>query len=105
MRILGNILLLPPLKVILLVGFIISLVGFILTTVFDHLSNVILGSFISLCIILIVASLALNGTSITDNPASIMIIVAFVLSIVIMLIPFVFQGLMSFFRNGLSFWF
>ncbi len=104
MRAVGNILLLP-LKAILLAGFIFSLAGFILTTVFDHLSNVILGSFISICIILIIASLALHGTGITENPASIMIIVAFVLSIISMLIPFIFQGLMSFFKNGLSFWF
>lgn len=104
MKTLGNILLLP-LKVILLAGYIISLVGLILTTVFENLSTFIIGSFISLCIILIVASIVLYGTSITDNPAGIMILIAFSISVVITLIPFVFKGLLAFFKNSLSFWF
>jgi len=104
MKTLGNILLVP-LKLILLAGLIISLAGLILTTVFENLSTFIIGSFISLCMILIIASIVLYGTSITENTASMMVMIAFVMSIVITLIPFLFKGLLSFFKNGLSFWF
>jgi hypothetical protein len=104
MKIFGNILLLP-LKIILLIGFVVSLAGFILTTVFEHLSTFIVGTFISLCILIIVTSIVLYGTGIKENPASMMVVIAFTLSVVITLIPFAFKGLLAFFKKGLAFWF
>lgn len=104
MRTFGNLFLLP-IKIILLLGYIISLIGFLLTTVFEHLSTIIVGTFISLCLLIIVASIVLYGTSITENPASMMALIAFAISVVITLVPFIFQGLLAFFKNGLAFWF
>lgn len=104
MRTIGNIILLP-LKLVLLVGCIISLVGFLLTTVFEHLSTLIVGTFISLCLLIIIASIVLYGTSITENPASMMVLIAFAISVVITVIPFAFKGLLAFFKKGLAFWF
>ncbi len=104
MKTFGNIILLP-LKILLLIGFAVSLAGFLLTTVFEHLSTFIVGTFISLCLLIIVASIVLYGTSITENPASMMALIAFAISVVITLVPFIFQGLLAFFKNGLAFWF
>ncbi|VDN49297.1 membrane protein of unknown function [Petrocella atlantisensis] len=104
MKALGNVLLLP-FKLILLIGFIISLVGFVLTTVFEHLSTFIVGTFISLCLLIIAASIVLYGTNLKENPASMMVLIAFAISVVITLIPFAFKGLLSFFKKGLAFWF
>lgn len=104
MKTLGNIILLP-IKVILFIGYIISLAGVIITTVFEHLSTFIIGTFISLCLIIIIASMILYGSEIKENPANLMVLIAFTISVIITLIPFLFKGLLSFFKSGLSFWF
>jgi hypothetical protein len=104
MRLIGNILLLP-LRIICLIGFLFSLIGFVLATVFDHLSSFVIGLFISLCVMIVIGSLFFLETGIKDNPASIQILVAFGFTVVIALIPLLFEGLMSFFKKGLLFWF
>lgn len=104
MRTLGNILLLP-IKAIFLIEYILSLAGSIITIIFEHLSSIVIGMFISLCKLLVTAYLIFYGTGIFENPASKMAVIAFVSTIVISLIPLVFEGLQSFFKKGLTFWF
>ncbi len=104
MKILGNIILLP-LKLTCLIGFVISIIGIILSTIFEHLSNLILGIFISLSILLILAYLILYGINITEAPIKSTIIAMFILTIILSLIPYVFKWLKNIFKKGLIFWF
>ncbi len=104
MRTIGNLLLIP-IKLVFLIGYIFSIIGIIITTIFEHISTIVIGTFISLCLIIIIASLILYGSSIKESPASMMVVIAFTLSVVITLIPFAFKGLLSFFKKGLAFWF
>ena len=103
-KILGNIILLP-LKLIYLIGFIISIIGIILSTIFEHLSNLILGIFISLGILLILIYLILYGINITESPIKSTVIAMFILTIIFSLIPYVFKWLKNIFKKGLTSWF
>ena len=104
MRKIGNILLLP-IKLILLLGLTISTIGLIFASIFEALSNVILGKIISICIIIVLASSILYGSKLTDNSALSVGLIFFSITIVIAIIPVLFKGLQSFFKKGLSFWF
>lgn len=104
MKTLGNILLIPV-KLILLLGFITSTLGVVLASVFEILSNVILGKIISLCVIIVLASFVLYGSNLTDNAALSAGLIFFAITIVIAIIPVLFKGLQSLFQKGLLFWF
>ncbi len=104
MKSLGNFILIP-MKLVCLIGLILSLIGLILSTIFEHLSNTLLGIIISLSILAIIAYLFFYGTKITDSPATYMVIFAFILTIIVSLIPLLFKGLHILFRKGWAFWF
>jgi hypothetical protein len=104
MRILGNIMILP-FKLIFLLGYGLSMVGMILASIFEVISNVVLGKIISLCIILVLASSILYGSKLTDNSALSAGLIFFSITVVVAIIPFLFKGLQSLFQKGLSFWF
>jgi hypothetical protein len=104
MKTLGNILLIP-IKLILLLGFLISTLGVVLASVFEILSNVILGKIIYLCVIIVLASFVLYGSSLTDNAALSAGLIFFSITIVIAIIPVLFKRLQCLFQKGLSFWF
>jgi|GEM_PF-1251153 RsiW-degrading membrane proteinase PrsW (M82 family) len=104
MKTLGNIILIP-IKVICFTGFIISIIGIILSTIIEHISNTILGIVISLSIILVLAYFIFYGTNITESPGTYIVIFVFILTILISLIPLLFQGIYNLFKKGLTFWF
>ena len=104
MRKIGNILLLP-IKLILLLGLTISTIGLIFASIFEALSNVILGKIISICIIIVLASSILYGSKLTDNSALSVGLIFFSITIVIAIIPVLFKRLQSLFQKGLYFWF
>ena len=104
MKILCNILLLPA-KLIFIIGYVLSTLGVIFASIFEVLSNVILGKIISICIIIILASSILYGSKLTDNSALSAALIFFSITVVTALVPILFKGLQSFFKKGLSFWF
>lgn len=104
MKPLCNILLIP-IKLIFLLGLIISTLGLIFASIFEALSNVILGKIISICIIIILASSILYGSKLTDNTALSVGLIFFSITVVIAIIPVLFKRLQSLFQKGLSFWF
>ena len=104
MKILCNILLLPV-KLVFIIGYVLSTLGVIFASIFEVLSNMILGKFISICIIIILASSILYGSKLTDNSALSVGLIFFSITIVIAIIPVLIKGLQSFFKKGLSFWF
>lgn len=104
MRIIGNILLVPA-KLILLPCYIIATIGIFLSFVLEAISTVVLGKLISICIIVVLASALFYGSSLTDNAAFTGIIIAFALTIIITIIPFLIKGLQSCIKSGLLFWF
>jgi hypothetical protein len=104
MKLIGNILLLP-IKLILIIGYILSLIGLIISTIFDYLSSLFIGTIISISILLVIASLVFYGTNIFSNPISSAILWLYILTLTITLIPILFKGLQSFFKKGIFFWF
>lgn len=104
MRPIGNILLVPV-KLILLPCYIIATLGIFLSFILEAISTVVLGKLISICVIVVLASALFYGSSLTDNAAFTGIIIAFALTIIITIIPFLIKGLQSWIKSGLSFWF
>lgn len=104
MKLLGNIILIP-FKIILLVAYVITTIGIGLSIILDSFSTAILSRFISLCVTIILLSAILRGTSLTDNISFTAIILSYVLIIAFTLLPFLFKGLQSLMKNGLTFWF
>lgn len=104
MRTIGNVLLLP-LKLILIPCYILATCGIFLSIILEAISTIILGKLISICIIVILASALLYGSSLTDNAAFTGIIIAFALTVIITIVPFLIKELQSWIKSGLSFWF
>lgn len=104
MKTIGNILLVP-FKLILLPCYILATIGILLSFILEAISTVVLGKLISICIIIVLASALFYGSSLTNNAAVTGIIIAFALTIVITIIPFLIKGLQSWIKSGLSFWF
>jgi len=104
MRPIGNILLIPV-KLILLPCYILATAGIFISFVLEAISTVVLGKLISICIIVALASALFYGSSLTDNAAFTGIIIAFALTIIITIIPFLIKGLQSWIKSGLFFWF
>jgi len=104
MKTIGNIILIP-IKIICFIGLTISIIGIILSTVFEHISNTLLGILISLSILAMIAYFIFYGTNIAESPGSYLVVFAFILTIVISLIPLFFKGLHTLFKKGLTFWF
>ncbi|MCH4888929.1 hypothetical protein EZV73_15140 [Acidaminobacter sp. JC074] len=103
MRYIGNIILIP-IKFILVVAYLITTVGVILSVIIDSFSTAILSRFISLCFILLVLSIFLQGASLTDNISFTAIVISYVLIIIFTLIPFLLKELQELIKNGLAFW-
>lgn len=104
MRTIGNVLLLP-LKLILLPCYILATSGIFLSFIFEAISTIVLGKLISICIIVIMASALFYGSSLTDNAAFTGIIIAFALTVIVTIIPFLIKGLQTWIKSGLLFWF
>jgi hypothetical protein len=98
-----------PIKLICILGFIISLAGIILSTIFQSIANTIFGFIITICIIIAIVSLGFLAdgfTEINDILETGRIAgLVFILMIIISFIPLIFTGLESFFLKGLTFWF
>lgn len=99
MQTVGNILLIP-LKILLLIAFIIATIGIALSVILDTFSTLILSKLISICVILLLASALFYGTSITDNYATIGVIISFILIFITAIIPLLIKELQTVIKRG-----